>query len=74
MADLLVVGSGLIGTSVGLALRDERDVVLTDADSDTLARAVRRGAGRPWDGAERADLALVCVPVAATAAVLTGLA
>ena len=49
-ARLLIVGTGLIGTSIGLALGGV-DVVVVDADEDHLAAAVDRGAGRRWDGA-----------------------
>lgn len=69
-ADLLVVGTGLIGTSVGLALQDRADVVLADRDPAALNEAVRRGAGRPWDGVQRADLAVVCTPPRAVAVAL----
>lgn len=62
-----VVGTGLIGTSVGLALAGQADVVLSDVSQQHLQRAAGRGAGRPWDGQERADLALVCAPPALTA-------
>ncbi len=72
-ADLLVLGSGLIGTSVALALRGSRDVVLADASPDVLAEAVARGAGRAWDGEEPAALALVCVPPRAVAPAVAGL-
>jgi prephenate dehydrogenase len=65
-----VIGTGLIGTSVGLALAGHADVVLSDPSPAHLDRAVARGAGRPWDGGEGADLVLVCAPPAATAALL----
>ncbi len=61
-ADVLVVGSGLIGTSLGLALTPSRDVLLADADPVTLERAVARGAGRAWDGRERVGIVVVCTP------------
>lgn len=71
MADVLVVGCGLIGASVGLALRQAgRDVVLHDADAEAAEVARRRGAGRPWDGNERVALALIAVPPRHTAAEL----
>jgi prephenate dehydrogenase len=71
--DLLIVGTGLIGTSIGLALRDQADVALSDRDPATLAAAVGRGAGRPWDGTERFRLALVAAPPSAVAEVMTRL-
>ena len=62
MADLLVVGTGLIGTSVGLAVAGTRDVVLQDHDREHLTAAVGRGAGRPWDGTERVVHVVLAVP------------
>lgn len=64
-ADVLVVGTGLIGTSLGLALHGRAEVLLSDVDPAALAVAVGRGAGRPWDGAEPARVAVVCTPPAA---------
>ena len=66
-AGLLVVGTGLLGTSVGLALRGDADVLLHDRDEAAVATACRRGAGRPWDGAEQADHVLLAVPPAVVA-------
>ena len=65
---VLVLGTGLIGTSLGLALRGQVQVLLDDADPANLRTAVERGAGQPWDGRTAAELAVVCVPPAATAA------
>ncbi|HEX4654215.1 MAG TPA: prephenate dehydrogenase [Mycobacteriales bacterium] len=64
---LLVVGTGLIGTSVALAVRATGgEVFLADADSGRLATAVAAGAGRGHrpgqDGA--VDLVVVAVPPA----------
>ncbi|GAB3738536.1 prephenate dehydrogenase [Amycolatopsis oliviviridis] len=58
----LVVGTGLIGTSVALALR-EKDVVvyLSDVDARTAELARELGAGREWTGGE-VDLAVIAVP------------
>lgn len=64
-----MVGAGLIGTSIGLAL-DGTGVLLHDADPVVLATAVARGAGRAWDGRERAALGLLAVPPVAVAPVL----
>ncbi len=66
-ADVLVVGTGLIGTSLGLALHGDADVVLADTDPEALATAVVRGAGRPWDGAEGVRVAVVATPPRAVA-------
>ena len=68
-----VIGTGLIGTSVGLALAGQADVVLSDASPRHLELAAARGAGRAWDGRERVDVALVCVPPARTAEVIADL-
>ncbi|HWH27343.1 MAG TPA: prephenate dehydrogenase [Mycobacteriales bacterium] len=67
---VLVVGTGLIGTSLGLALRDAADVVLADTDTGHAQAAVARGAGSLWDGNSRVDLAVACVPPARTAGVI----
>ena len=66
-AGLLVVGTGLLGTSVGLALRGDTDVVLADRDAAAVAVATARGAGRPWDGVEPVDHVLLAVPPGAVA-------
>ena len=72
MSDLLIIGSGLIGTSIGLALRDAGswDVTITDRDAGRVDLASNRGAGRRWDGQETAAVVLVAAPTFATAAVL----
>src|SRR5436309_729159 len=49
MESVLVVGAGLIGTSIGLALQGQRDVFLADHDEGRLREAVGRGAGTAWD-------------------------
>lgn len=69
---VLVVGTGLIGASVGLALglTGEHDVLLHDLDENALSIAIARGAGRRWDGLERAQVVLVAVPPAVTAPTL----
>jgi prephenate dehydrogenase len=67
-----VIGTGLIGTSVGLALSGSAEVLLSDASAAHLEQAVSRGAGQPWDGAARADLVLVCAPPSSTAELVVG--
>jgi prephenate dehydrogenase len=70
---VLVVGAGLLGASVGLALRHRGvDVVLLDVDPDTSRRASELGAGAdcpltPEALAQPVDLAVVAVPPEATA-------
>lgn len=58
-----VIGTGLIGASIGLALRARGvAVLLSDADPVTLAQAVARGAGAPAEPGAPVDLAVVAVP------------
>jgi prephenate dehydrogenase len=64
----LIIGTGLIGTSIGLAL-DGRDVWLSDADPDSAALAADLGAGQVHAG-QPADLAVLAVPPDAVAATL----
>ncbi|PZG15356.1 prephenate dehydrogenase [Nonomuraea aridisoli] len=67
---VLVVGTGLIGTSTALALRKRGvRVLLADRDPGAVRLARELGAGEEWrpDGAEpveRADLAVIAVPPA----------
>lgn len=65
---VLVVGAGLIGTSIALALRESAiDVALDDTAPGRLALAVELGAGRPVSPGEQFDLAVVAVPPGAVA-------
>jgi prephenate dehydrogenase len=77
LRSVVVLGTGLIGTSVALALR-ARDVRvwLDDRDSESLRLAVSLGAGLPLysgsasgpsDLADPADLAVIAVPPRAVA-------
>ncbi|GAB3662662.1 prephenate dehydrogenase [Actinocorallia lasiicapitis] len=73
---VVVVGTGLIGTSVALAVRESgAEVFLADRDAASLALAVGLGAGTPLpDRLDRpADLAVIAVPPAAVAATLKDL-
>jgi prephenate dehydrogenase len=71
---VVIVGTGLIGTSIALAMRDTgAELLLTDRDAAALRMAVELGAGSalPDEGpAEPADLAVLAVPPAAVAATL----
>jgi prephenate dehydrogenase len=59
---VLVVGTGLLGTSVGLALRRrDVEVLLTDRNPEHLRTASGLGAGRPHRG-EPVGLVVVAVP------------
>jgi prephenate dehydrogenase len=70
----LVVGAGLIGTSVALALRRHGvDVHLTDRDPVAVRRAADLGAGTPEPASEQVDLAGVAVSPSTTAEVVAGL-
>lgn len=71
---VLVVGSGLIGTSVALALRRHGVAVhLTDRDPVAVRRAADLGAGDPAPPTAQVDLAVVAVSPSATAEVVAGL-
>src|SRR5215470_19586830 len=74
-----VIGTGLIGTSVALALREHGAAVwLADADAEAARLAAHLGAGEPLPddapgtGPElgRADVAVIAVPPSAVAATL----
>ena len=68
----LVVGCGLIGTSIALGLRSQGiDVHLRDADPAHLAEAVERGAGSPEVPSDPA-LVVVAVPPSATVDAVVG--
>lgn len=69
ISSVLVVGTGLIGTSVALALREHGlDVYLADRDARAVRLARELGAGREWpppggrDGVAPVDLAVIAVP------------
>ena len=77
---VLIVGTGLIGTSIGLALRRaEVEVRLRDVDDTALAQAVALGAGVPdtddhgGGGQSPAALAIVAVPPGRAAHVVVDL-
>ena len=66
-----VVGTGLIGTSVALALREKGSQVwLTDSDPAAARLAAALGAGEPLPEGVTADVAVLAVPPAAVAATL----
>ncbi|HEX3827590.1 MAG TPA: prephenate dehydrogenase [Sporichthyaceae bacterium] len=75
LGSALVVGSGLMGTSVALALRSHGlQVHLDDRDRASLELAVALGAGELRTRATpRADLAVIAVPPASVATVLAEL-
>jgi prephenate dehydrogenase len=68
-----VIGTGLIGTSIALALREQgARVWLADSDPAAARLAADLGAGEPLPGKARepADVAVIAVPPAAVAATL----
>jgi len=66
-----VVGAGLLGSSIGHALRAlGADVVLADASPSQLRLAVDYGAGRPASEDDRPSLIVVAVPPDVTADVV----
>lgn len=68
---VLVIGTGLIGTSVALSLRrGDVDVLLSDVDADNLRVAQESGAGRRLSDADEPSIVVVAVPPRLAAAVL----
>ena len=68
---VLVVGAGLIGASIGMAMSSQgADVRLEDADAATAQRAADLGAGSTAPLGEPADVAVLAVPPAAVAPAL----
>ncbi|MGV1035287.1 MAG: prephenate dehydrogenase [Microbacteriaceae bacterium] len=66
-----VVGVGLLGTSIGLALRGHGiDVQLADVSPTNVRIAADYGAGRPAVAGDQPELVFVCVPPDVTAAVV----
>ncbi len=68
----MIIGTGLIGGSVGMALRAQGwHVTGTDADPDTAARAVALGALDAEGEDREADLVVVATPVHVAAGIIT---
>ncbi|MGW0394921.1 prephenate dehydrogenase [Streptomyces sp. NPDC003042] len=71
MRTVAIVGTGLIGTSVGLALRRQGvTTYLTDEDPAAVRAAEALGAGLAQPVPEPADIAVIAVPPTRVAAVL----
>jgi prephenate dehydrogenase len=69
-----IVGAGLIGTSIGMALTAAGvDVLLRDTDPEQAQLAAARRAGRVWPEGERVSHAVIAVPPHAVAGVLRDL-
>ena len=68
---VLVIGTGLIGTSVALSLRRAGvEVLLSDIDPDSVRTAQKEGAGRPLEDADDPAVVVVAVPPRHAASVL----
>jgi len=66
-----IVGVGLLGTSVGLGLRNRGiEVILADASPTHLSIAIDYGAGRAAAANDEPQLIVVCVPPDVTAQVV----
>ena len=60
---VLVIGTGLVGASIGLALRRVGvDVLLEDVDAEQVAVAEARGAGRRPTAVDTPDVVVIAVP------------
>lgn len=71
-AEVLIVGTGLIGTSVGLALRESQaNIYVNDENDSALEIAIERGAGQILPANIEPDLVVVCVPPVSVARVAT---
>lgn len=71
LRSVLVIGTGLIGTSVALALRDRGvSVFLQDRDYGATLTAAALGAGSPEEPDGMVDLAVLAVPPGRVAEVL----
>lgn len=63
-----IVGAGLLGTSIGLALTKLGiDVIITSQSRASTELAIQYGAGRAENGNDNPALIVVCVPPAITA-------
>jgi prephenate dehydrogenase len=70
---VIIIGTGLIGTSIALALREQGSTVwLTDQDPAAVRLAADLGAGvlLPEGSHDQADVAVIAVPPGAVAATL----
>lgn len=66
-----IVGVGLLGTSIGLGLRNRGiEVILADASPTNLSIAADYGAGRPAAAGDEPQLVVVCVPPDVTAEIV----
>ena len=70
-AQVRIVGTGLLGASIGLALRSQGiDVALADSSPSSVHLASDLGAGRPAHADDQPKVIVVCVPPDVTADVI----
>ncbi len=66
-----IVGAGLLGTSIGLALTKQgQDVIVSSQSSKSVELAIEYGAGRVAKNDDAPALIVVCVPPALTAKIV----
>ena len=69
--EVRIVGAGLLGTSIGLALTKQGvDVSITSKSSKSVDLAISYGAGRAVSNTDAPDLIVVCVPPQLTAEII----
>ena len=66
-----IIGTGLIGTSIGLALKSKGlEVFLEDSSPAVLNLAIDFGAGKKYEASVEPELVIVCTPPDVTAQVI----
>lgn len=66
-----IVGAGLLGTSIGLALTKQGvDVIITSQSAKSVELAIQYGAGRHEKDNDSPSLIVVCVPPQSTAKII----
>jgi prephenate dehydrogenase len=72
VGELRIVGAGLLGTSIGLALTKQGiDVAISSRSKKSVDLAISYGAGRAAESMDAPDLIVVCVPPQLTAQVIS---
>ena len=68
---VLVIGAGLIGTSIALGLKAHgREVFLSDSDADALRTGLDKSGANSWSDGSVVDLVVVATPPSTVADVL----
>lgn len=68
---VLVIGAGLIGTSIALALKAQgREVFLSDTDADALRTGLDKSGASSWSEGTAIDLVVVATPPSTVADVI----